>query len=64
MAILHVRHKTTYTYKQPVQFGEHAMASRCAEHVAHLVDEPERGVDGFVLRRVSGVGEAIRQHSL
>jgi transglutaminase-like putative cysteine protease len=28
MAILHVRHKTTYTYKQAVQFGEHRLMCR------------------------------------
>jgi transglutaminase-like putative cysteine protease len=28
MTILNVRHKTTYTYKQPVTFGEHRLMSR------------------------------------
>jgi transglutaminase-like putative cysteine protease len=28
MAILHVRHKTTYKYKLPVHFGEHRLMSR------------------------------------
>ncbi len=28
MTILNVHHKTTYTYKQPVQFGEHRLMSR------------------------------------
>jgi len=28
MTILHVRHKTTYTYKVPVSFGEHRLMSR------------------------------------
>lgn len=28
MAILNVRHKTIYTYKQPVQFGDHRMMCR------------------------------------
>lgn len=28
MTVLNVRHKTTYTYKQPVTFGEHRLMSR------------------------------------
>jgi transglutaminase-like putative cysteine protease len=39
MTILHVRHKTTYTYKQPVQFGEHRLMSRPRDsHDLRLLD--------------------------
>ncbi|MET0988281.1 MAG: transglutaminase family protein [Steroidobacteraceae bacterium] len=39
MAILHVRHKTVYTYKQPVEFGEHRLMSRPRDsHDLRLID--------------------------
>lgn len=39
MTILHVRHKTTYTYRQPVQFGEHRLMSRPRDsHDLRLID--------------------------
>lgn len=39
MTILNVRHKTTYTYKQPVQFGEHRLMSRPRDsHDLRLID--------------------------
>lgn len=39
MTILHVRHKTTYTYKQPVLFGEHRLMSRPRDsHDLRLLD--------------------------
>jgi transglutaminase-like putative cysteine protease len=39
MTVLHVRHKTTYTYKQPVQFGEHRLMSRPRDsHDLRLLD--------------------------
>jgi transglutaminase-like putative cysteine protease len=39
MTILNVRHKTTYTYKQPVQFGEHRLMCRPRDsHDLRLID--------------------------
>jgi transglutaminase-like putative cysteine protease len=39
MTILHVRHKTTYTYKVPVSFGEHRLMSRPRDsHDLRLID--------------------------
>jgi transglutaminase-like putative cysteine protease len=39
MTILNVRHKTTYTYKQPVQFGDHRLMSRPRDsHDLRLID--------------------------
>jgi transglutaminase-like putative cysteine protease len=39
MTILHVRHKTTYTYRQPVRFGEHRLMSRPRDsHDLRLID--------------------------
>jgi len=39
MAILHVRHKTVYTYREPVQFGEHRLMSRPRDsHDLRLID--------------------------
>src|ERR1043165_6602044 len=39
MTILNVHHKTTYTYKQPVQFGEHRLMSRPRDsHDLRLID--------------------------
>ena len=39
MTILAVRHKTTYTYKQPVTFGEHRLMSRPRDsHDLRLLD--------------------------
>ncbi len=39
MTILQVRHKTTYSYKQPVQFGEHRLMSRPRDsHDLRLLD--------------------------
>lgn len=39
MTILHVRHKTVYTYKQPVHFGEHRLLSRPRDsHDLRLID--------------------------
>lgn len=39
MTILHVRHKTTYTYKQPVTFGDHRLMSRPRDsHDLRLID--------------------------
>jgi transglutaminase-like putative cysteine protease len=39
MTILHVHHKTTYTYKQPVQFGEHRLMSRPRDsHDLRIID--------------------------
>jgi transglutaminase-like putative cysteine protease len=39
MTILNVRHKTVYTYKQPVQFGEHRLMSRPRDsHDLRLID--------------------------
>ncbi len=39
MTILHVRHKTTYSYRQPVQFGEHRLMSRPRDsHDLRLID--------------------------
>ncbi len=39
MTILNVRHKTTYTYKAPVQFGEHRLMSRPRDsHDLRLID--------------------------
>ncbi|MEJ1960563.1 MAG: transglutaminase family protein [Gammaproteobacteria bacterium] len=39
MTTLSVRHKTTYTYKQPVQFGEHRLMSRPRDsHDLRLID--------------------------
>jgi transglutaminase-like putative cysteine protease len=39
MTILQVRHKTTYSYKQPVQFGEHRLMSRPRDsHDLRLID--------------------------
>lgn len=39
MTILNVRHKTTYTYKQPVQFGEHRLMCRPRDsHDLRLLD--------------------------
>jgi transglutaminase-like putative cysteine protease len=39
MAILHVRHRTTYRYRNPVRFGEHRLMSRPRDsHDLRLVD--------------------------
>lgn len=39
MTILHVRHNTTYQYRQPVQFGEHRLMSRPRDsHDLRLLD--------------------------
>lgn len=39
MSILHVRHQTVYTYKQPVEFGEHRLMSRPRDsHDLRLID--------------------------
>jgi transglutaminase-like putative cysteine protease len=39
MTILNVRHKTTYTYKQPVTFGDHRLMSRPRDsHDLRLID--------------------------
>ena len=39
MTILHVRHKTSYRYRQPVQFGEHRLMSRPRDsHDLRLID--------------------------
>jgi transglutaminase-like putative cysteine protease len=39
MTILHVRHKTTYTYKVPVTFGDHRLMSRPRDsHDLRLID--------------------------
>ncbi|MEJ0037519.1 MAG: transglutaminase family protein [Gammaproteobacteria bacterium] len=39
MTILNVRHKTTYSYKRPVQFGEHRLMSRPRDsHDLRLID--------------------------
>src|SRR5688572_17558607 len=39
MTVLNVRHKTTYTYKQPVVFGEHRLMSRPRDsHDLRLID--------------------------
>jgi transglutaminase-like putative cysteine protease len=39
MAILHVRHRTTYRYRNPVQFGEHRLMSRPRDsHDLRLID--------------------------
>lgn len=39
MTILNVRHKTTYTYKEPVQFGEHRLMCRPRDsHDLRLLD--------------------------
>ena len=39
MTILNVRHKTTYTYRQPVQFGEHRLMCRPRDsHDLRLID--------------------------
>ncbi|HKQ81136.1 MAG TPA: transglutaminase family protein [Steroidobacteraceae bacterium] len=39
MTILHVRHKTAYSYKQPVEFGEHRLMSRPRDsHDLRLID--------------------------
>ena len=39
MTILNVRHKTTYTYKQPVQFGDHRLMCRPRDsHDLRLID--------------------------
>jgi transglutaminase-like putative cysteine protease len=39
MTVLNVRHTTTYTYKQPVQFGEHRLMSRPRDsHDLRLID--------------------------
>ncbi|HEV7715386.1 MAG TPA: transglutaminase family protein [Steroidobacteraceae bacterium] len=39
MTILNVRHKTTYTYKRPVEFGEHRLMSRPRDsHDLRLLD--------------------------
>jgi transglutaminase-like putative cysteine protease len=39
MTILHVRHKTTYTYAKPVSFGEHRLMSRPRDsHDLRLLD--------------------------
>jgi transglutaminase-like putative cysteine protease len=39
MTILQVRHKTTYSYRQPVQFGEHRLMSRPRDsHDLRLLD--------------------------
>jgi transglutaminase-like putative cysteine protease len=39
MTVLNVRHKTTYTYRQPVQFGEHRLMCRPRDsHDLRLID--------------------------
>jgi len=39
MTILHVRHRTTYVYKHPVEFGEHRLMSRPRDsHDLRLLD--------------------------
>jgi transglutaminase-like putative cysteine protease len=39
MTILHVNHKTTYTYNEPVEFGEHRLMSRPRDsHDLRLID--------------------------
>ncbi len=39
VTILHVRHKTTYRYRRPVQFGEHRLMSRPRDsHDLRLID--------------------------
>ncbi|MET0659933.1 MAG: transglutaminase family protein [Steroidobacteraceae bacterium] len=39
MTILHVRHRTVYTYKEPVEFGEHRLMSRPRDsHDLRLID--------------------------
>lgn len=39
MSILHVQHRTTYVYKQPVEFGEHRLMSRPRDsHDLRLLD--------------------------
>jgi transglutaminase-like putative cysteine protease len=39
MSILHVRHRTTYRYRTPVQFGEHRLMSRPRDsHDLRLID--------------------------
>jgi transglutaminase-like putative cysteine protease len=39
MTVLNVRHKTTYSYAQPVQFGEHRLMSRPRDsHDLRLID--------------------------
>jgi transglutaminase-like putative cysteine protease len=39
MTILHVRHRTTYTYREPVTFGEHRLMSRPRDsHDLRLLD--------------------------
>ena len=39
MTILHVRHETVYTYRQPVAFGEHRLMSRPRDsHDLRLID--------------------------
>ncbi len=39
MTILHVRHRTTYRYRNPVQFGEHRLMSRPRDsHDLRLID--------------------------
>jgi transglutaminase-like putative cysteine protease len=39
MTILNVRHKTTYSYKEPVQFGDHRLMSRPRDsHDLRLID--------------------------
>ncbi len=39
MTILHVRHKTTYRYRRPVQFGEHRLMCRPRDsHDLRLID--------------------------
>ena len=39
MSILHVRHKTVYTYQQPVEFGEHRLMVRPRDsHDLRLID--------------------------
>jgi len=39
MTILHIRHKTTYVYKKPVEFGEHRLMSRPRDsHDLRLLD--------------------------
>src|SRR5262245_15028836 len=39
MTILNVRHKTTYSYKEPVTFGDHRLMSRPRDsHDLRLID--------------------------
>src|SRR6202047_5333294 len=39
MAILHIQHRTTYLYKQAVEFGEHRLMSRPRDsHDLRLID--------------------------